>query len=233
MGQPACRAQASRCERRLDFPPGGPYGAPLSEAAGKPVEPFTIDVDEIDDSGHEWQADLPREFIDEVLRGEPPTEFHAGGVAHVRARLTKLGRSVLLQSRFTVPLEGHCRRCLKKVRLDEPIDLTLTFVPRDAAASDAARHTERDRGERPPPASFDLETVDEEPYSGKTIDLAPALREQILLAVPPSPLCDEACKGLCPSCGKDLNAGDCGCVKTTLDPRWAALKSIQLEKKEK
>ena len=196
------------------------------------MEPFTIDVDEIDDSGQEWQADLPREFVDEVLRGEPPTEFHAAGVAHVRARLTKLGRSVLLQSRFTVPLEGQCRRCLKKVPLEEPIDLTLTFVPRDAAVSEPARHAERDRGEVSP-ASFDLETIDEEPYSGKTIDLAPAFREQILLAVPPAPLCDEACKGLCPSCGKDLNAGDCGCVKTTLDPRWAALKSIQLDKKEK
>ena len=78
-----------------------------------------------------------------------------------------------------------------------------------------------------------LQTADEEPYSGKTIDVAPALREQILLAVPPSPVCDEACKGLCPTCGKDLNAADCGCEKTTIDPRWAALKSIQLEKKEK
>ena len=194
------------------------------------MEPLTIDVDEIDESGQEWQADLPREFIDGVLRGEPPTEFHAGGAAHVRARLTKLGRSVLLQSRFTVPLDGQCKRCLKKVRLDEPVELTLTYVPREGAGDESARRG--DRGSEAG-ASFDLETVDEEPYSGKTIDLAPALREQILLAVPPSPLCDEACKGLCPACGKDLNAGDCGCSPTTLDPRWAALKSIQLEKKEK
>jgi len=199
---------------------------------GRTLEPLTIDVDAIDESGQEWEADLPREFIDPVLRGEPPTEFHAGGAAHVRGRLTKLGRSVLFQSRFTVPLEGQCKRCLKKVRLDEPVDLTLTYVPREGVAAEASqRH--RDRDEPGPAASFDLETVDEEPYSGKTIDLAPALREQILLAAPPSPLCDEACKGLCPVCGKDLNAGDCGCEKTTLDPRWAALKSIQLEKKEK
>ncbi len=194
------------------------------------MEPLTIDVDEIDESGQEWQADLPREFIDGVLRGEPPTEFHAGGAARARARLTKLGRSVLLQSRFTVPIEGQCKRCLKKVRLDEPVDLTLTYVPREGAADEPARRGDR---ESEAAASFQLETVDEEPYSGKTIDLAPALREQILLAVPPSPLCDEACKGLCPACGKDLNAGDCGCSTTTLDPRWAALKSIQLEKKEK
>ena len=76
-------------------------------------------------------------------------------------------------------------------------------------------------------AGIDPETVDEEPYSGKTIDLAPALREQILLAVPPSPLCDEACKGLCPQCGKDLNQGDCGCERTSIDPRWAALERLK------
>jgi uncharacterized protein len=198
------------------------------------LEPLTIDVDEIDESGQEWQADLSREFIDGVLRGEPPTEFHAGGAAHVRARLTKMGRNVLIQSRFRVPLDGQCKRCLKKVRLDEPIDLTLTFVPRDAAPVETPRRAaahEKEAGE--PSASFETETVDEEPYSGKTIDLAPALREQILLAVPPSPLCDELCKGFCPTCGKDLNAGDCGCEKTAIDPRWAKLKSIQLEKKEK
>ena len=224
--------RAARC---LDFPCGGPYGAPLSQGqAQKPLEPLTIDVDSVEQSGQEWQADLPREFIDSVLRGEPPTEFHAGGAAHVRARLTKIGRKVLVQSGFHVPLEGVCKRCLKKVRLDEPIDLTLTYVPRDAAPVEPARGpAPQDKEEREAVASFELDTIDEEPYSGKTVDLAPALREQILLAVPPSPLCDEACRGLCPTCGKDLNAGDCGCEKTALDPRWAKLKSIQLEKKEK
>jgi uncharacterized protein len=198
------------------------------------LESLTIDVDAIGESGQEWQTELPREFIDGVLRGEPPTEFHAGGAARVRARLTKMGRKVLVQSRFRVPLEGVCKRCLKKVRLDEPIDLTLTYVPRDDASVDQPRRpTSQDDQEPGSAASFDLDTIDEEPYSGKTIDLAPALREQILLAVPPSPLCDEACRGICPTCGKDLNAGDCGCEKTTLDPRWAKLKSIQLEKKEK
>jgi uncharacterized protein len=208
-----------------------PDRAFLSGPAGHPVEPLTLNVDEIEESGQPWEADLPREFIDEALSSDPPTEFQAGGAAHLRAKLTKLGRQVLFQSRFTVPLEGQCKRCLKKVRLDEPIDLTLTFVPR--AAPHAARAPQKDTGEADAAAPFDRETVDEEPYAGKTIDLAPPLREQILLAVPPSPLCDEACKGLCPQCGKDLNQGDCGCERTSIDPRWAALKGIQLHKKEK
>ena len=43
-------------------------------------------------------------------------------------------------------------------------------------------------------------------------------------------LCREDCAGLCPTCGKNLNDGPCGCVKES-DPRLAAL--AQLLKKEK
>jgi len=36
-----------------------------------------------------------------------------------------------------------------------------------------------------------------------------------------------------PSCGKDLNEGECGCDRAVMDPALGALKGIQLEKKEK
>ena len=211
---------------RVDFPRSGFYGAPLS------VEPLTFNVDEIEDSGDLFEADLSRAFVDGALRGDPPTEFYAGGAAHLRAKVTKLGRKVLLQTRFTVPLEGQCKRCLTKVRVDEPIDLTLTFVPGEVTRGEPGASA-KDAGAGETAASFVPETVDEEPYSGKVIDLSGPLREQILLAIPPSPLCDEACKGLCPQCGKDLNQGDCGCERTAIDPRWAALKDMKVQKKEK
>jgi uncharacterized protein len=196
------------------------------------VEPITFNVDEIEESGDLFEADLSRAFIDGALRGDPPTEFYAGGASHLRAKVTKLGRKVLFQTRFIVPLEGQCKRCLKKVRVDEPVDLTLTFVPAAPVRAEAAG-TAKDAAGAEAVGSFDPETVDEEPYAGKVIDLSNALREQILLSIPPSPVCDEACKGLCPDCGKDLNQGDCGCERTTIDPRWAALKAMKLENKEK
>jgi uncharacterized protein len=210
----------------VDFPRTRLYGAPLS------VEAITFNVDEIEESGDLFEADLSRAFIDGALRGDPPTEFHAGGAAHLRAKVTKLGRKVLLQTRFTVPLEGQCKRCLDKVRIDEPVDLTLTFVPGEPVRGEPGAPA-KNAGAGQPAASFDPETVDEEPYSGKVIDLSGPLREQILLAIPPAPLCDEACKGLCPQCGKDLNQGDCGCERKAIDPRWAALKTMKLQKKEK
>jgi uncharacterized protein len=38
------------------------------------------------------------------------------------------------------------------------------------------------------------------------------VEEQLLLAIPPKPLCREECGGLCPTCGQNLNLAACGCA---------------------
>jgi uncharacterized protein len=40
------------------------------------------------------------------------------------------------------------------------------------------------------------------------------------------PLCRADCSGLCPTCGKDLNEGQCNCERTEIDPRWAKLSKL-------
>jgi uncharacterized protein len=58
------------------------------------------------------------------------------------------------------------------------------------------------------------------------IDLAPVLREYILLEIPISPLCRPDCKGLCPICGNNFNESICNHEDDSVDPRLAALKSL-------
>lgn len=58
------------------------------------------------------------------------------------------------------------------------------------------------------------------------LDLRPAIREEWLLAAPSFALCKEDCKGLCPRCGTDLNAGACTCEEKGVDPRWDALRKL-------
>jgi uncharacterized protein len=176
------------------------------------VNDLILSVDALEEANQPFEADLPRDFLDEVLSADPPTEYSAAGASHVRGRATKMGRKVLVQAKYSVPLKGLCKR---------------TYVPAEQLAP------KKPKVEGDVEATFDPEATDEEGYKGKEIDLAGAIREQILLSVPPSPLCSEDCKGLCPKCGKDLNEGECGCDRTVLDPRWGALKGIQLEKKEK
>ncbi len=48
--------------------------------------------------------------------------------------------------------------------------------------------------------------------SESIIDLAPDIRDEIILDYPINPLCKTDCKGLCFKCGKNLNEGDCECV---------------------
>lgn len=58
------------------------------------------------------------------------------------------------------------------------------------------------------------------------LDLTEELREAIILALPGYPVCSNACKGLCMTCGKNLNKGNCTCHEVGQDTRWGALNGL-------
>lgn len=68
-------------------------------------------------------------------------------------------------------------------------------------------------------------------FFGDAIDITPLVRDTILTAQPMRNLCRADCRGLCPRCGADLNQGDCGCERRSIDPRLAALTAL-LQKDE-
>lgn len=111
---------------------------------------------------------------------------------------------------FSGHLEGGardtCRRCLVDVQTPVKDDVHLLFA-------ESGGEDEEDP---------DVYPIDARQYD---LDLRPAIREQWLLAVPALVVCREDCKGLCPKCGADLNAGDCSCAPVR-DPRWDALRSL-------
>ncbi len=101
---------------------------------------------------------------------------------------------------------GSCARCLTKVSGDISVELCELFVA---------------PGHEVP--------GEEEAYEvhGFEIDLEPMLRDAVVLALPLKPVCRVECKGLCASCGKDLNEGPCSCTDEEMDPRWAALSELK------
>ena len=107
-------------------------------------------------------------------------------------------------------VDAECRRCLTAVRAPVEDDVHVVF----ADAGDAEVDDDPDVY-RLDPRSHEL-------------DLRPAIREQWLLSVPAFVQCRDDCKGLCPSCGTDLNTGSCSCA-TAADPRWDALRSLRGE----
>lgn len=119
-------------------------------------------------------------------------------------------------------VSGHfsvvCGRCLGicTITVDEP-EATLTFLPPAELG--------------PEEEELSAEDLDTAFHDGDTLDLAPMVREQLLLAIPITPLCDEECLGLCPSCGKNLNEGSCQCEKSAAEtsPWVAALRQIKVK----
>lgn len=69
----------------------------------------------------------------------------------------------------------------------------------------------------------DVYVLDERAHQ---LDLRPVIREQWLLNVPSFVVCRDDCKGICPTCGKDLNEGPCDCPASR-DARWDALRKLQ------
>ena len=63
-------------------------------------------------------------------------------------------------------------------------------------------------------------------FDGVTVEVDEVVREEILLAVPMRKLCHEACQGLCPVCGQDLNQGRCQCKPAAKDSPFAILKKL-------
>jgi uncharacterized protein len=70
-------------------------------------------------------------------------------------------------------------------------------------------------------------------FTGKQLAIGDILHEQVLLALPMKPLCTVDCKGLCPTCGTNLNLKSCNCPKENFNPNLEALLEIKrrLEKR--
>jgi len=184
------------------------------------------------------RVELSAAFVGQAVSGLPiraalerPAEDPDAGGGAAEVDLYVEGDNVFARGQLSGWVEVACSRCVGPVRLaiDEPLRVTFMPVARmpDAesteGASSAPDQAERELGE----ADADADDVDLFPYHGEEIDLAPLLREQIILAVPFAPLCRESCQGLCPSCGIDRNTGTCTCDPTPADPRWSALKNLK------
>ena len=111
-------------------------------------------------------------------------------------------------------LELGCSRCLEPFRLPVDQAFELRYLPQAEASTEPESEV----------ADEDLETSF---YRDEQIDLNELLREQFYLALPMKPLCAEACRGLCPQCGTNLNTGTCDCEPVWDDPRLAALRELK------
>jgi uncharacterized protein len=131
------------------------------------------------------------------------------GHLHLQASVVQVDGE--LRGRLVLP----CQRCLEPATV--PVEIRLHKIYTAAA----------DRKDRD--AALDDEDVDYAHHDGETVDLWPVLREDLILAVPITVLCQEDCRGLCPSCGIDRNRTSCNCQPELAQSPFTALRSIKLQ----
>lgn len=128
----------------------------------------------------------------------------------------------------------QCVRCLKD--FDDPLAFSLRVVY-EREAKTTAPPSKRDDTRKKKAAALpdvDEEQQDDDRYyfTGDHLELAPMLREQLILTSPMHPLCSDICLGLCPRCGKNLNEGPCHCAAEPMEGPFQVLRTIKEKLRE-
>lgn len=161
-----------------------------------------VDLRELARGPVETRGELKQD--DPVLEG---TEITLKEPVAVAGRLQSIGDGRFYwQGTARTAVKGECRRCLTPVTPSLSLEIGALFTQDPEALDD--------------PDSYPVAP------DATEIDVTPAVREELVLAAPRYALCREDCKGLCPQCGRDLNAGPCGCVPV-VEERWQPLKALK------
>ncbi|MGI8495516.1 MAG: YceD family protein [Pyrinomonadaceae bacterium] len=170
-----------------------------------------IDLFEISDPVYDFKAELSPADIDleeETARLEKPVK--------IAGTLNKKIAQVDVSGKITAEIEIDCTRCLTQAQTALDFPFNVVYVTGENYTQDEE-------------AELRAEDLDVAVFEGDKIDLSELAREQILLNLPTRFLCRENCPGLCPKCGANRNAVNCGCEEKELDPRWQGLRELNIK----
>ncbi len=138
---------------------------------------------------------------------------------------------VVAEGKIVTTLNLICSRCAKDFVQGVDSHYTSLFT-QDPIMAGMDNHSTQ-RGHQASKAATFQDEIDITLLHKGSVDLADLLTEQLLLKVPYQPLCKADCKGICASCGADLNFGKCACKKITTENTFSMLKDYSIEKKSK
>jgi uncharacterized protein len=131
----------------------------------------------------------------------------------VTGEVSRIERGYALDARLSYGGELECSRCLAAYPFVVDDAFSIVLCPRKPSGDEEV--------------SLEKGDLDVSFYDDPAVPVEPIVEERIQILMPMKPLCREDCKGLCPQCGEDWNARECGCVAETADPRWDALKALK------
>ncbi len=130
----------------------------------------------------------------------------AGSPLELDLRLEAVMEGVLVSGTARAGLAGECARCLDALEdeIEVPVQELYVYPESDAEEDEASR------------------------LDGEFLDLAPVVRDAVVLALPFRPVCSPDCPGLCLECGARLADDPLHRHEASIDPRWAALSALSV-----
>jgi uncharacterized metal-binding protein YceD (DUF177 family) len=176
--------------RRADLPDGPPDGPP--NGSDDPI--MWIRLSEISPHGVTVASPVPLAQL-----GLGDETWWTDGPVRVHLMVTRETEHILVDGDVSAMVKIPCSRCLEEC--DYPVSgaVHLTLAP---AGEDAAQEGAR---------QLNAEELEQLYYREGGFETNDIVREQLLLSIPMRVLCRSDCRGLCPTCGKNLNEGPCGC----------------------
>ena len=171
----------------------------------------------------EYRLDV-RPFLDEVGGGTHLSDtlelqslvvgdetFTMRGPVVFDVTVSNAGEAIVAVGTVKAPVTATCSRCVCEFDTEISGDVEGYWLrPGDAADGDT-------------------EVTGEVDPEGR-IDLEPALLAALVVEAPFAPVHDEECRGLCVSCGADLNVEECACEAAVSDEHpFAVLKGLVVE----
>ena len=117
---------------------------------------------------------------------------------NIRLKAFRVRELFEVQGRLETSVRLPCSRCLKDFDSSLASDFELTYTKEMPGLMDVIDEEE---------IELKVEEIGMMYFNGEEINLQRGIQEQVVMALPLQPLCDENCRGLCPKCGSDLNGG--------------------------
>jgi uncharacterized protein len=178
-----------------------------------------ISVDHIQEKALTIQMDEPVDTFPVLLEMQADGTCTFNGPVRGQISAVREYDHLRIAGNVTVPATFICSRCLASYEAQIGSNFTIFFRKGPLGQENDEEETELN--------DQDLVSAT---YSDDEIDLTHEIEEQVAMEVPFKPLCNETCKGLCPTCGIDLNQGDCSCGSDEINIKFSALKDFKVSR---
>jgi len=190
-----------------------------------------IRLNDVPPEGRVFSGEAPASVID--LAEE---DLQVVGPVSYRLKAVRMPGTLFVSGEMDVTVEFRCCRCYERFTQQvSEAEYTSTWelsaeahtpprrIEGSGELSGGRRGKKRKRGEARDP----VEDLDEAQQDPESVDLTGDIRESMILAFPHYPACRPECKGLCPTCGINLNRDTCSC-RPPGDDRWSRLDELNV-----